>query len=127
MELPRQHNKCHEGQQRHRHECVDARLPAEDGGGGWSLHCLVEQRHWAVEHPEGDENSDSEERHQFDDRFRGDRQHQAILVLGRIDMTGPEQHGERGHRKCDEKRDVTKQRPGDIRCRCDVGKDGFQR
>ena len=67
MELPRQHNKCHEGQQRHRHECVDARLPAEDGGGGWSLHCLVEQRHWAVEHPEGDENSDSEERHQFDD------------------------------------------------------------
>jgi hypothetical protein len=61
-----------------------------------------EQRERTVEHDEGDEYADGEKSHELDDRFRGDRQHQTILMLGGVDVTGSEQHGEGGHEKRDE-------------------------
>ena len=85
-----------------------------------SLQRLAEQRDRAVEHPEGDENADREKCDQLDDRFGGDRQHQAVLMLGGVDVAGAEQHGEGRHRQRDEQRDVAEQRPGDVRRSADM-------
>ena len=86
-----------------------------------------EQRAGAAEHPEGDENADRQESEQLDDRFGGDRQHQAVLVLGRVDMAGAEQHREGRHRQRDEQRDIAEQRTGDAGVRRDLREDSFER
>ncbi len=69
-----------------------------------------EQRERPVEHDEGDEYADGEEGHQLDDRFRRDRQHQAVLMLGGVGMARAEQHREGRHRQRDKQRDVAEQR-----------------
>ncbi len=69
-----------------------------------------EQRERPVEHDKGDEHADGKERRKLDDRFGGDRQHQAVLMLGRVDMPGAEQHGKRRHGQRDKQRDVAKER-----------------
>ena len=66
----------------------------------------------AIEHPKGHENSDSQECDQFDNRFRGYGQHQAILMFGSVDVTGAKQDGEGRHGQRYKERNVTKQRPG---------------
>ena len=71
---------------------------------------LGEQRGRAVEHPERHEEADRQEREQLDDRFGGDREHQAVLVLGGVDMARAEQHREGRHRQRDEQRDVAEHR-----------------
>ncbi len=73
------------------------------------------RRRRTVEHAEGDEDADREEGDQLDHRLGGDREHQAVLVLGRVDVAGAEQHRERRHRQRDEQRDVAEQRLGDWR------------
>ena len=79
------------------------------------IHRLAEQRDRPVEHPEGDEDADRQKRQQLDDRFRGDREHQAVLMLGRVDMARAEQHREQRHRQRDIERHVAEQRPADAR------------
>ncbi len=100
---------------------------SEDAGRLRTLHRRREQRARAVEHPEGDEDADRQEGQQLDDRFGGDRQHQAVLMLGGVDMAGAEQHREHRHRQRDEQRDVAEQRAGDAGARRDLREDGFQR
>ena len=51
-----------------------------------------------------------EKRHQLDDGFGGDRQHQAVLVLGGVGLAGAEQHREHRHRQRHHQRDVADQR-----------------
>ena len=71
-----------------------------------SSSACAKQRDRAVEHPESDEDADRREGHQLDHGFRGDREHQAVLMFGGVDVTGAEQHGEGRHRQRDEQRDV---------------------
>ena len=111
VELPRQQ---HDGEQRQqRHGAERCELRARASARRRCCGCVErarEQRDRPVEHHEGDEDADGEEGHQLDDRFRRDRQHQAVLVLGRIDVAGAEQHREGRHRQRDEQRDVAEQR-----------------
>ena len=111
VELPRQQQDRDERQQRHRQQRVERRLAGQHRGGRRRIHRLAEQRDRPVEHPEGDEDADRQERQQLDDRFGGDRQHQAVLMLGRVDVPGAEQHREHRHRQRDEQRHVAEQRP----------------
>ena len=92
-----------------------------------ALHRLAEQRDRAVEHPERDEDADRQERHELDDRFGGDREHQAVLMLGGIDVARAEQHGEGRHRQRDEQRDVAEQGPAGVIAGRDMSKDRFER
>ena len=48
-------------------------------------------------------------------RFGRDRQHQAVLMLGRVDMAGAEQDREGGHRERDQKRGVADHVRGELR------------
>ena len=63
----------------------------------------------AAEHGEDDEEADRQEGRELDQRLGGDRHDQAFLVLGRIDVAGAEQHGERGHRQRDDECRVDRQ------------------
>jgi hypothetical protein len=69
-----------------------------------------EQSHRPWEHYEGDEDADGEEGHELDDRFRRDREHQAVLMLGGVDVARAEQHSEGRHQQSDEQRDVAEER-----------------
>ena len=71
----------------------------------------LEQRAGPAEHPERHEDADRQKGEQLDDRFGRDRQHQAVLMLGGVDMAGAEQHREGRHRQRHEQRDVAEQRP----------------
>ena len=55
------------------------------------------RRERPIEHPERDEHADADESHELDDGFGRDRQHQAVLVLGRVDVPCAEQHREDRH------------------------------
>ena len=110
VELPRQQDDRHERQQRGREQRVERRLPREDAGGLRAIACRLEQRAGTAEHPEGDKDADGEKGEQLDDQFGGDRQHQAVLVLGGVDMAGAEQHREGRHRQRHEQRNVAEQR-----------------
>ncbi len=127
VELPGQHQDRDERQQRHGGEGCQRRLAGQYGRGVGALHRLREQCGRPVEHPERHEDADGEERDQLDDRFRGDRQHQSILMLGGVDVTGAEQHGERCHRQRDEQRDVAEHRLRETAIGRGVREDGAER
>ena len=71
---------------------------------------LVNSADRPVEHAEGDEHADGDECDELDQRLGRDRQDQAVLMLGGVDVAGAEQHRERRHRERDEQRDVAEHR-----------------
>jgi hypothetical protein len=97
VKLPRQQQDCDERQQRTGQQHVKRRLAAEHRRCQGRLHSLAEQRHGTVEHPECDKNTDCQKRYELDDGLRCDRQHQPVLMLGRVDVPSAEQHGEDRH------------------------------
>ena len=127
MELPGQQDKRHERQQRHRNQCIETRLPAKNSGRRRALHRFADERERTIEHPERHKDADCKERHELHDRLCGDREHQAILVFGRIDVAGAEQNGECGHRQRDKERDIAEQGTAGGIAGSDMGKDRFER
>ena len=106
VELPRQQHDGEQRQHRHGAERRELRRVRQHRRGARLGERAREQRERAVEHDEGHEYADGEERHQLDDRFRRDRQHQAVLMLGGVGVAGAEQHREGRHRQRDKQRDV---------------------
>ena len=66
----------------------------------------------AVEHPEGDEDADHEEGDELDDRFERDREHEPVLVLGRVGVAGAEGDGEAGEHERHHEGEVAEHRHG---------------
>jgi hypothetical protein len=126
VELPRQHDDRDERQQRHRNQRVETRLPAENGGRRRALHRFADERERAIKHPERHEDADRKKRHELHDRLSSNREHQAVLVFGRIDVAGAEQNGESGHRQRDKERNVAEQRPAGVVAGGDMGQDRFE-
>ena len=110
MELPRQQYDGEQRQHRHRAKTRQRRHARQHRRGIGLVERAGEQRQRAVKHHEGHENADGEERHQLDDRFGGDRQHQAVLMLGGVGVAGAEQHRECRHEQRDEQRAVADDR-----------------
>ncbi len=106
MELARQQDDRKSRQERDRDEAADAAFAREHLRDFRVFQRLGEQRHRPIEHDIGHEHADGEEGDQLDDRFRRDREDEPVLVLGRVDVPGAEQHGEGGHRQRDEQGDV---------------------
>ena len=127
MELAWQQHNGDERQQRHRDQSCELRLACENRRRTRPFHRLREQRHRPIEHPEGDEHADRQEGDQLDQRFRRDRQHQAVLVLGRVDMARAEQHRERGHRQRHHQREVAQHRLARPRGGGERSQDGAER
>ena len=126
MKLARDQHEGEERQQRHRRPGIDMQVARQDRGDARNAHRLGEQGDRSVEHPERDEDANREEGDQFDGGFRGDRQHQSVLVLGGVHMTRAEQNGEGRHRHRDEQGNVAEHRRAagvDI----DLRGDGLQR
>ncbi len=84
------------------------------------LQGLAEQCERPVEHPEGDEHADADEGNELDQQFGGDRQHQAVLVLGGVDMARAEQDREDRHRNGHVERNVAQHR-----LHCTAGRPGM--
>ena len=110
VKLPRQQHDREHREQRHRGKRGEHGLAGEHRGGIRPLQGLCEQRERPVEHPKGDEHANADEGDELDDGFGRDRQHQPVLVLGGIDMTRAEQHGEDRHRDRHVERDVAQHR-----------------
>ena len=106
MELPWQQDDGEGREQSHCQQSAEAGFAAQDFHGGWCFHRLFEQRARPVEHIEGDEDADGEERHQFDDGFRRHGKHQAMLMFGGVDMPRAEQDGENRHRNGHDEREI---------------------
>ena len=64
----------------------------------------------AAEHPERHVRADDEEGDELDDRFERDRQHQPVLVLGRVGVAGAERHREAGEHQRHDEREVAEHR-----------------
>ena len=105
MKLPGQQHDREKRQQRHGQEVADRRRVLDGPHSLRRLHRGLDQCDRA-EHPERNEGADGEERHQLDDGLRCDRQHQAVLMLGRIGLSGSEQHREQSQRDRHEQSDV---------------------
>ncbi|MFK4583896.1 hypothetical protein ABIF83_007373 [Bradyrhizobium ottawaense] len=109
VELARQQHDRAERQQRHGEEVADRRRIVDGAHRLRRLHGALDQ-FVRREHPEGDEDAGGEEGDQLDDGFGRDRQHQAVLMLGRVGLTRPEQHREGRHRQRHHQRDVADDR-----------------
>ncbi len=70
--------------------------------------CLVEQVAEAVEQTEGDEGTNCQECQQLDQRFEGDRQDHAAVMLGHIEVARAEQNGEQRQHDRDDQRGVAR-------------------
>ena len=127
VELPRQQHDGEQRQQRHRGDGADRRLTGEHRGSVGLCERAGEQVGGPVEHPERHEHADADEGDELDDRLGRDRQHQALLVLGGVDVAGAEQHGEGRHRESDEQRNIGEHRLGRAGLRPDLPEDGAQR
>ena len=102
MELARQQHDADHAQERHGHPRAAVQALREDFAElGPGADC-VEEVADAAEHGEHHEEADRQERRQLDQRLGGDRDDQAFLVLGGIDVAGAEQDGEDGHRYRDD-------------------------
>ena len=110
VELARQQHDRDGGEQRHDDERAPHRLAGQHRRGARRLHRLREQRHRPVEHEERHEHADRHEGDELDQRLGRDREDQAVLMLGRIDVARAEQHREGRHRERDEQRDVAEHR-----------------
>ncbi len=113
VELARKQQDREQRQQRHHREGPEIRRARQDGAGLRMFDRPGEERGRPVEHREGHEYADRQERDQLDERFRRDRQDQPVLVLGRVDMARAEQHREGRHRERDQQRDIAEDRLDD--------------
>ena len=109
LELPRQADDREHRQQRQRHPVAD-RLHGRQPRDFRHLRGAREQVAEAVEQAEGDEQADAHEGDELDHRLEGDRRHQALMVLGRVDVAGAEQDGEQRHQRRDPQRGVAHHR-----------------
>ena len=103
MELARQEYDREHGEQGHGDPPPAIEALRKEVRHGWCRSSRLVEGHRAVGKDEGDEGSDRDEGDQLDDRFNRDRQHHAMLMLGRVDVAGAEQDREGGHGDGDEK------------------------
>ena len=96
VELARQEDNANEAQQRHRHPRTAARAIREDARDFGVCADMAHETRQPTEHRENHEQPDGQEGRELDERLRRDRQHQAVLVLRRIDMARTEKNGEGG-------------------------------
>ncbi len=109
VKLARQQHDRAKRQQHHGQEIAD-RWRVVDGAHRFRrLHRALDQFERA-EQEERDAYAGGEKGHQFHDGFGGDRQHQAMLVLGRVGLAGSEQHRERRHRQRHDQRHIADDR-----------------
>jgi hypothetical protein len=99
VELARQQNDGATRQQRHRQQHAELRFARQHGGGFGPLHRLGKQVGRTAEQPERHEHADRYEADELDQRFGRNRQHQAILVFGGVDVARTEQYREQRHRQ----------------------------
>ncbi len=109
VKLARQQHDRAERQQHHGEEIADRRRIVDGAHRFRRLHRAFDQ-FMRAEHPERDEGAGRDKGHQLDDGFGGDRQHQAVLMFGRVGLAGSEQHRERRHRQRDDQRDIADDR-----------------
>ncbi len=107
MELAGQQDNRGQRQQRYCCHAAGARPGRQHRGRVGALQRFCEQRDRPLEHHECHEYADRQERNEFDDGFDGDRQHEAVLMFGGVDMPCTEQDREGGERNRDEQRRVT--------------------
>ncbi|MCY1410176.1 hypothetical protein D9M71_255410 [compost metagenome] len=114
MELPRQADDRHHGDTglHHHRRPVDGFLPV--GFQARRQLRLAEQIVEAVVQVEGDEDANSKEGEQLDQRFEGNGQYHAPVVLGDIQATGAEQDGEQREDQRNHQGSVLNPRAGGI-------------
>ena len=127
VELPRQQHDGEQRQRRHRAERAERRRMRQHRRGLRQLQRARKQRQRPGEHDEGHEDADGEKSDELDDQLGGDRHHQSVLMLGGVDVPGPEQDGEGRHQQRNEQRDVADQRLRGAACRRSLGEDGADR
>ncbi len=124
MKLPRQQHDGAERQQHHGEEIAERGHIIDRAHRLRRLHRALEQLD-RIEHPEGHERAGGEKRHQLDDRFGRDREHQSVLMFGGVGLAGAEQNRERRHRQRHHQRDIADDR--NPREGLVFAQDGFQR
>lgn len=75
---------------------------ADIGLDGDIFSCPEAQIAKPIEHPPRRVDADQDEGDQLDQRFHGDGEHQAILMLGRVDVACAKRHGETGQQERDD-------------------------
>ena len=110
MELTRQQHDRKQRQHSHRAERGELRRTRYDRRGVRMVERLAQQGRGAREDNKSHKNSNAQEGDELHHRLGGDRQHQAILMFGGIDVPRAEQNGESRHRQCDKECEVAKQR-----------------
>lgn len=93
VELPRQENDAHNRQERSRQP--DASIQAApEYRLQLSVGCqLVEETREASEHTKHDKQADGQECRELDEGFGSDGEHEAVLMLGSIDMPSAKEYG----------------------------------
>ena len=109
VKLARQQHDRAERQQHHGEEIADRGRIVDGAHRFRRLHRAFDQLDGS-EHPERDEGAGGEKGHQLHDGFGGDRQHQAMLMLGGVGLAGAEQHRECRHRERHHQRDIADDR-----------------
>ena len=110
VELARQH-QYGEAAERGQHQPARRRGPIIDGLADLLIGAeAFDHPGRAAEHHEGDDEADGQEGRELDDRFHRDRQHEPVLVLGRVGVTGAEQNGEHRQQRGDDQRNVADHR-----------------
>ena len=110
MKLAWQHHHREGRDERHRQQRegigtrAEHRLEIDRLGG------LCEQILRPREQAEGHIGADCEEGDELDDRFQRDRQHEAIMVFGRVDAPGAEGDGKEREHQSDHERQVVEER-----------------
>ena len=112
MELARQQHDGDHGKERLCQPRAPGEALAEQVRDFRRMPGLFEQRRGPAHHDKGNEQTGSDEGQELDHRFDRYRHHKAVLMLGRVDMAGAEQHGEGGHGGGDEEGDVFGDRQG---------------
>ena len=105
VKLARQQHDRAKRQQHHGEKIADRRRVVDGAYRFGRFHRALDQFD-RREHPECDECAGGNKRDQFDDGFGRDRQHQAMLVFGRVGLAGSEQYRERRHRQRSGQRDI---------------------
>ena len=104
MELARQQKNAAGRQQHGCERSVEIRRISQDSFQNRIGGSAFRQIRKTVKHAPGDVSAHTDEGEQFHNGFCGDREHQSILVLGRIDMARAKGHGEagkqQGHEEC---------------------------
>ena len=109
VELARQQQDGHQAEERHRQPGHAVKVAGEDAMDLRVLLDALEKIADAAQHGERDEEADRQEGGELDERFGRNRDDQAFLMLGRIDVARAEQNGEGRHRQGDDEGRVGRQ------------------